>query len=191
MIAACQVEAPILIRPVVTSDDESELIARARQGDLVAFEQLYRRHVSHVYAVCLRLTADVHRAEEFTQTAFIQVWRKLPLFRGESAFATWLHRLAVNTVLMEFRAARRREARVTGAEDPAALETAPPARHAGLRLDLEQAIAALPPRARAVFVLHDIEGYTHEEIAGLLDLETGSTKAHLHRARQLLQEALR
>jgi len=191
MIAACHAEVPILTRTVVALDDESDLIACARRGDMGAFEHLYRRHVPHVYAVCLRLTADVRRAEELTQTAFIQLWQKLPLFRGESAFATWLHRLAVNTVLMEFRAARRREARVTGAEDPAVLETAPLARPAGLRLDLEQAIAALPPRARAVFVLHDIEGYTHGEIATLLDLETGTTKAHLHRARHLLQEALR
>jgi RNA polymerase sigma-70 factor (ECF subfamily) len=191
MISACHAEVPILTRPVVATDDESELIARARKGDMGAFELLYRRHVPRVYAVCLRITADVRRAEDFTQTTFIQIWRKLPHFRGDSSFGTWLHRIAVNTVLMEFRADRRREARVVGAEDPAALETAPPARPAGLRLDLEQAIAALPPRARAVFVLHDIEGYTHEEIAGLLELETGTTKAHLHRARQLLQEALR
>jgi RNA polymerase sigma-70 factor (ECF subfamily) len=175
----------------VAPDYQTDLIERARRGDVGAFEQLYRRHVAHVHAVCLRLTADVRRAEEFTQTAFIQVWKKLPLFRRESAFATWLHRLAVNTVLMEFRAVRRREARVTGAEDPAALETAPPACPAGLRMDLEQAIATLPPRARTVFVLHDVEGYTHEEIATLLDLETGTSKAHLHRARQLLQEAFR
>jgi RNA polymerase sigma-70 factor (ECF subfamily) len=191
MIAACHVESPILTRPVVPIDDESEVIARARRGDLAAFEHLYRRHVPHVYAVCLRLTGDARRAEEMTQTAFIQLWRKLPLFRGESAFATWLHRLAVNTVLMEFRSAKRREERVVGTSDPAALETAQHAGPAGLRLDLEQAIACLPPRARTVFVLHDIEGYTHEEIANLLDLETGTTKAHLHRARQILQEALR
>jgi RNA polymerase sigma-70 factor (ECF subfamily) len=191
MISACHFENPALTRPIVATGDELDLIVRARRGDVAAFEQLYRRHVGHVYAVCLRLTADVLRAEEFTQTAFIQVWKKLPLFRGESAFATWLHRLAVNTVLMEFRTARRREERVMGAEDPAALETAPPACPAGLRLDLELAIATLPPRARAVFVLHDIEGYTHEEIATLLDLESGTTKAHLHRARQILQETLR
>lgn len=176
--------------PPVIPDDESALIRRAQTRDARAFELLYRTHVPRVYAVCLRLTADVRRAEELTQTAFIHLWEKLPLFRGESAFASWLHRLAVNTVLMDFRAARRREARVFGVADPAALETPPAARSADARLDLAQAIAGLPPQARTVFVLHDVEGYTHEEIAGRMELQTGTTKAHLHRARKLLQEAL-
>lgn len=190
MIAAAHDFVP-LNPPVVPADDELRLIARARDGDVRAFEALYRQHVPRVFATCLRLAADRGRAEELTQSAFVQSWQKLPLFRGESAFSTWLHRLAVNTVLMEFRARRRREARVVGVEDPAALEAAPAVRPAGLRLDLEQAIAALPPQARTVFVLHDIEGYTHEEIADHLDLEPGTSKSQLHRARQLLREALR
>lgn len=177
--------------PPVATDDEADLIARARQRDVAAFEQLYRRHVPRVYAVCLRLTADGRRAEELAQTAFIQLWQKLPQFRGESAFTSWLHRLAVNTVLMEFRSARRRADRVVGVADPAGVETPPPAPTPGIRVDLEQAIATLPPQARMIFVLHAVEGYTHDEIAGLMDIEAGTSKSQLHRARQLLQEALR
>lgn len=190
MIAALPHDAPWLNPSVVVTDDEPALIAAARDGDLRAFEQLYRRHVPRVHATCLRLCADPRRAEELTQTAFITLWQKLPLFRGESAFSTWLHRLTVNTVLMDFRSARRREDRVFGVAEPAAVETPPPPRPSGLRLDLEQAIATLPPQARTVFVLHDVEGHTHEEIARLLEVETGTTKSQLHRARQLLQEAL-
>ncbi|MFZ5493743.1 MAG: RNA polymerase sigma factor [Verrucomicrobiota bacterium] len=191
MIATCPHETPLLTRPVVETDDEAELVQRARQRDQQAFARLYRRHVGRVHALCRRMTGDIPRAEELTQTVFVTLWKKLGQFRGESAFASWLHRLAVNTVLMDFRTTRRREARVCGTEDPTALETPVTPPGAGLRLDMEQAIAALPPRARVVFVLHDVEGYTHEEIAALLELETGTTKAQLHRARQLLREALR
>jgi RNA polymerase sigma-70 factor (ECF subfamily) len=191
MIAVCPPEAIPLTTPVANAGDEADLIRRARERDQQAFAQLYRRHVGRVHAICRRMAADVPRAEELTQTVFVKLWDKLGLFRGESAFASWLHRLTVNTVLTEFRTTRRREARVFGTDDPAALETPAKAPAPGLRLDLEQAIAGLPPRARVIFVLHDIEGYTHEEVARLLDLETGTTKAQLHRARQLLQEALR
>jgi RNA polymerase sigma-70 factor (ECF subfamily) len=176
--------------PVVTGTDEVDLVERARARDPQAFEQLYRRYVPRIHAVCLRLAADSRRAEDLTQTAFIQAWQKLPLFRGESSFLSWLHRLAVNVALMDFRSTRRREARVVGTDDPAAWETPLRPTPSGVRLDLEAAIAALPPQARAIFVLHDVEGYTHEEIAGLMELQTGTTKAQLHRARQLLQEAL-
>lgn len=172
-------------------DDERDLIRRAQARDMRAFEQLYRTHLRRVYAVCLRLAADVPYAEELTQRAFVTVWEKLPLFRGESAFTTWLHRVAVNTALADFRATRRREARVFGTEDPAVLETPTTSPPAGIRLDLDQAIAALPPQARTVFVLHDVEGWQHHEIADQLGLATGTTKAQLHRARKLLQEALR
>jgi RNA polymerase sigma-70 factor (ECF subfamily) len=191
MIAVCPREVPPLTRPVVDADDESDLIRRAQRRDQQAFEQLYRRHVGRVHALCRRMTADLTRAEELTQTVFIQLWEKLALFRGESAFTSWLHRLAVNTVLMDFRATHRREARVFGTDNPAMLE-GPPLQPPppGLRLDLDQAIARLPPQARTVFMLHDVEGYTHEEIASLMELETGTTKAQLHRARQLLREAL-
>jgi RNA polymerase sigma-70 factor, ECF subfamily len=185
-------DTSLLTLPVEEPDQatEADLIRRAQQRDMPAFARLYRDHVGRVHALCRRMTGDPTRAEELTQTVFVTLWDKLPLFRGESSFASWLHRFAVNTVLMDFRSTRRREARVFGTEDPAIFET-PIAPRPGLQLDLEQAIAGLPPRARVVFVLHDVEGYTHEEIARLLDLETGTTKAQLHRARQLLQEALR
>lgn len=191
MIATLAHEPAALTRPAVAPADESDLIQRARARDQQAFAQLYHRHVGRVHALCRRMAGDVSHAEELTQTIFVKLWEKFDAFRGESAFATWLHRFAVNTVLMDFRATRRREARVVGTADPAALETPPRPPPAGVRLDLEQAIALLPPQARTVFVLHDVEGYTHEEIAGLMDLETGTTKAQLHRARKLLQEALR
>jgi RNA polymerase sigma-70 factor (ECF subfamily) len=191
MLATCPHDSPVLMPSVEESTDEAGLIDRARRRDQQAFASLYRRHVGRVHALCRRMAGDIPLAEELTQAVFVKLWDKLALFRGESAFASWLHRLAVNTVLTEFRTTRRREARVFGTDDPAALETPARAVAPGVRLDLDQAIATLPPRARVVFVLHDVEGHTHEEIARLLDLETGTTKAQLHRARQLLQEALR
>jgi RNA polymerase sigma-70 factor, ECF subfamily len=171
--------------------EEAALIRRAQERDMRAFEHLYRTHVGRVHAICLRMTANATRAEELTQKAFLLVWEKLPLFRGESAFSSWLHRVAVNTVLADLRAEHRRTQRVFTTDDPAMFETAP--RHtpaAGIRLDLEQAIALLPPQARAVFVLHDVEGWQHNEIAEQLGVATGTSKAQLHRARKLLQEAL-
>lgn len=172
-------------------DDERGLILRAQAREAAAFEPLYRTHVRRVYAVCLRMTANVTRAEELTQKAFLTAWEKLPLFRGESEFSTWLHRLAVNTVLADFRAEQRRTARVFGMEDPSVIETPSTPPPAGIRLDLDQAIAGLPPQARTVFVLHDVEGWQHDEIAEKLGVATGTSKAQLHRARKLLQEALR
>src|SRR5688572_17402657 len=177
---------------VVTEDpnDEVSVVRQAQARDMQAFERLYRRHVGRVHAICLRMTANVTRAEEMTQKAFLTVWEKLPHFRGESAFSSWLHRIAVNTVLADFRAEDRRRQRVFGTEDPAIFETAARAPNVGVRLDLEQAIAGLPPQARAVFVLHDVEGWRHDEIARELGVATGTSKAQLHRARKLLQEAL-
>ncbi len=191
MTHAATIAAPSAFVVTETPADESALVRRAQARDPQAFEQLYRTHVRRIYAVCFRMAADVTRAEEFTQQAFVTAWQKLPLFRGESAFASWLHRIAVNTALADFRATQRRERRVFGTENPAAFETPPAAPPAGIRLDLEAAIAQLPPQARTVFVLHDVEGWRHEEIANELGVATGTTKAQLHRARQLLQEALR
>lgn len=185
-----RVAAPFPLAVTEPRDDERDLIRRAQARDTHAFERLYRAHVRRVYAVCLRMTANVTRAEESTQKAFVTVWEKLPLFRGDSAFSSWLHRVAVNTVLGEIRAEQRRIRRVFPTENPADFETAPPPRPAGATLDLEQAIAALPPQARAVFVLHDVEGWQHHEIAEQLGIATGTSKAQLHRARKLLQEAL-
>lgn len=167
-------------------------IRRARGGDVHAFERLYRAHLPRVYALTLRMTADPDRAEDLTQDAFVRAWDRLPSFRGDSAFGTWLHRLAVNVVLGDLRS-RGRWAEETledeGSAAPAReLRTVPA--HAGEAVDLERAVAALPPRARTVLVLHDIEGYRHREIAELLGVTDGTSKAQLFRARRLLREAL-
>ena len=170
--------------------DPTDLIRRAQQGDRAAFEALYHAHVGRVYALCLRLTADAVQAEERTQDAFVRAWERLATFRGESAFSSWLYRLTVNEVLLGRRAERRREQRIVTTDDPAALER--PRRGGGpeMGLDLERAVTALPPGAREVFVLHDVEGYRHEEIAELTGIAVGTSKAQLFRARRLLREAL-
>ena len=169
-------------------DSEADLVRRARRGDVEAFERLYRDHVGRIYAVSLRMVADAALAEELTQEAFVRAWRKLGSFRGTSAFGTWLHRLAVNVTLDALRARQRWRERFSE-EQPERPPAAPPKDPAG-SLDLERSIAELPPRARAVFVLHDVEGYKHREIARLLDLSVGACKAHLHRARRRLREEL-
>lgn len=163
-------------------------VRRARAGDRAAFRRLYEQHVGRVYALCLRLTGDGDEAEDRTQEAFVRAWQKLGSYRGESAFSTWLHRLTVNVVLTEQRSSSRRERRAIVAGEGAPRVT--PAPRAGLRMDLERAIAALPPGARAVFVLYDVEGYGHEEIAEMTGIAAGTSKAQLHRARRLLREAL-
>jgi RNA polymerase sigma-70 factor, ECF subfamily len=168
----------------------NELVTAAQGGDEVAFRSLYDLMVDRVYALCLRLAADPAFAEELTQDVFVRAWEKLGSFRGESAFSTWLHRLAVNVVLTERRTRGRREKRVfaTGELEDLERPARPPG--PGLRMDLEQAIAALPAGARTVFVLHDIEGYQHEEIATMSGLAVGTSKAQLFRARRLLRELL-
>lgn len=170
--------------------DEAALVRRARQGDLVAYEALYRVHAGRVYAVCLRLAGDAARAEDLTQRAFVRAWQRLSSFREEAAFGTWLHRLAVNLALDELRAEQRRAERTAEAGEVYALSEA---RRTGPErgMDLERAIAQLPDRARAVLVLHDIEGWKHADIARHLGVTTGTTKSQLHRARRLLREALR
>ncbi len=169
-------------------DSEADLVRRARGGEIEAFEDLYRAHVGRVYAVTVRMVADPGLAEELTQESFVRAWRRLSSFRGTSAFGTWLHRLAVNVALDALRARRRWHERFTD-EQPACPPTASTADPAGA-LDLERGIAQLPPRARTVFVLHDVEGYKHREIAQLLELSVGACKAHLHRARRRLREEL-
>ncbi|MFN2422086.1 MAG: RNA polymerase sigma factor [Gemmatimonadota bacterium] len=162
--------------------------SRARTGDRAAFEALYRAHVGRVYAVCLRLSGDRVRAEELTQDAFVLAWRRLASFRSESAFGSWLYRIAVNAALGERRATGRREQRVLPFADPPHGRVDPG--DAATGIDLERAIAGLPVKARSVYVLHDIEGYRHEEIATMTGVAVGTSKAQLHRARRLLREAL-
>ncbi len=163
-----------------------DLVMRARSGDLAAFDELYRREVRRVHAIVLRMTADPARAEELTQESFVRAWERLGKFTGGN-FSAWMRRLAVNVVLDEYRARRRRH------EKEGAREAAPrpvPAEPSGDALDLERAIAELPPGARKVFVLHDVEGYRHDEIARMLGVASGTSKAQLHRARKLLRETL-
>lgn len=169
-------------------------VARAAAGDRGAFERLYQQNVNRVFSLCVRMVADRERAEELTQDVFVRAWEKLHLFRGESSFSTWLHRLTVNVVLNARKSDGRQKSRFeendeeTGMDAYAGVVGMPLA--PGDLLDLEQAIAKLPPGARRVFVLHDVEGYKHEEIAEQLGVTSGATKAQLHRARLLLREAL-
>ena len=167
-----------------------DLVARAQAGDQTAFRDLYRQHAGRVYALCLRLTGDARDADERTQDVFVRLWDKLRSFRGDSAFSSWLHRLAVNVVLNKRRTTGRRERRVAPSEDPAGLEKSRGQPTEGLSIDLERAIAALPDGAREVFVLFDIEGYGHAEIAELVGIAEGTSKAQLFRARRLLREKL-
>jgi RNA polymerase sigma-70 factor, ECF subfamily len=171
-------------------DPEHADVALAAAGDRRAFERLYRAHVDRVYSLCARMVQDRGRAEELTQDVFVRAWEKLRLFRGESAFGTWLHRMAVNVVLNDRQSARRRNDRFEGVDDIDLAGRDDGGVRPGLAVDLESAIALLPPGARQVFVLHDVEGYTHEEIGRLLGVTSGGTKAQLHRARKLLREAL-
>lgn len=164
-------------------------VARAAAGDRRAFERLYRDHVDRVYSLCVRMSGDRVMAEELVQDVFVRAWEKLRLFRGDSSFSTWLHRLAVNVVLNARKGDGRRRSRIDASVQD--LETLPHATdHVGERMDLQQAIALLPPGARKVFVLHDVQGYRHEDIAELLGMTSGGSKSQLHRARLLLREAL-
>jgi RNA polymerase sigma-70 factor (ECF subfamily) len=169
---------------------ERDVVRRAQAGELQAFEQLYRENVRRVYALCFRLCGEATLAEELAQDVFVRAWQKLASFRGESAFSSWLYTLAVNVALSERRARRRRTARVLATEDPTAFEKPTERPRPELGMDLERAMQTLPPGARAVFVLHDVEGYKHEEIGELIGVATGTSKAQLHRARRLLREVL-
>jgi RNA polymerase sigma-70 factor (ECF subfamily) len=176
----------------VAAETDAALVRSAAGGDMQAFEALYRRYVGRVHGVIMRLVGGQGvRAEDLTQEAFVRAWQALPKFRFESAFSTWLHRLAVNTALMELRS-RRAQPRFDDDED--ALEDLGMLDLAGqgtaLSMDLERAVATLPPRARAVLVLYDVEGWKHEEIAAELGMAVGSSKAQLHRARHLLRDRL-
>lgn len=162
---------------------ENILIQQVIAGDQTAYEQLYKQYSARVYAICLRLLANRAKAEEATQETFVQIWQQLPHFRADSQFSTWLHRIAVNTAIDSWR--QDKFARLL---DEADLDLiAEPAQELQL---LDKLILKLPKQARAVFVLFAIEGYQHQEIAKLLKIAEGSSKAQYHRARQLLQEWL-
>jgi RNA polymerase sigma-70 factor (ECF subfamily) len=183
---------------------ENEAILRAQRGDPDAFERIYQLHCRRVYALCLRMTGNPAEAEDLTQEAFLAVLRKIQTFRGESAFPTWLHRIAVNLVLMRL---RKKTLPETSADETNKLESdrsglpkelgGPDLQLAGSidRVNLERAIKKLAPCHKLVVELHDIQGYKHKEIAQIMDWSIGNSKAQLHRARrrlrQLLQESLR
>ena len=170
---------------------QDDVVRLAQDGDTAAFDRLYEEHIGRIYALCLRMSGSRTEAESLAQDVFVRLWQQLPSFRGASAFSSWLHRLAVNVVVESWRASSRRAAHVQPVADlPDGAATAVASDDVETRLDLERAIAALPNGARLVLVLHDIEGYTHEDIAQLCGTAVGTTKAQLHRARSLLRESL-
>ncbi|MCA1641120.1 MAG: RNA polymerase sigma factor [Acidobacteria bacterium] len=181
--------------PDQKAPNDKELAQKAGAGDADAFEHLYRRHFRRVYALCLRMLGDPTLAEDLTQETFVNLFNKIGSFRGESAFTTWLHRMTVNQVLMFFRKASTRQELTTdegetpvqivrGTEDPNAMPVVD-------RIALQRAIRQLPPGYRTVFVLHDVEGYDHDEIARILEVSEGTSKSQLHKARLKLRTLLR
>jgi RNA polymerase sigma-70 factor, ECF subfamily len=178
--------------------NEAEAIERAKRGDADAFEALYNLHKRRVYSLCLRMTANTAEAEDLTQEAFLQLFRKIGTFRGESAFSTWLHRMSVNVVLMRL---RKKGLPVVPLDDPPETEEETPRKELGAtdamlagsveRLQLQRAVEALPPGYRTIFVLHDVEGYEHNEIAGIVGCSIGNSKSQLHKARMKLRDLLK
>jgi RNA polymerase sigma-70 factor, ECF subfamily len=183
---------------------EADAIRLAQQGDAAAFERLYRMHNRRVYSLCLRMLNNTAEAEDLTQEAFLQLFRKIATFRGESAFSTWLHRLSVNVVLMKLRKKSGTESSLDEMTEPDE-DGNGPRRDFGTvdlrlsgsidRVNLQRAVEQLPPGYKSVFVLHDVQGYEHNEIAEIMDCSIGNSKSQLHKARmrlrELLQEELR
>ena len=170
------------------ANDASDYVANAAAGDVSAFEHLYRTHLPRVHSLVGRMSGG-RDADELTQDVFVRVWQKLGSFRGDSAFATWLHRLAVNVVIERFRQETTRRQRMDDGE--AIFETlSAPVRTRDFPMDFEAALLSLPDRAREIFVLHDVEGYKHHEIGTLLEISAGTSKAQLHRARMMLRRYL-
>ena len=170
------------------SDHGTDDVALAARGDVRAFERVYREHLPRVHSLVRRMTAG-RDADELTQDVFVRVWQKLASFRGDSAFATWLHRLAVNVVIERFRSDKIRRLRLQDGDDLFERMASLP-RSGDLAMDLDHALSQLPDGAREIFVLHDVEGYKHREIAELLDISAGTSKAQLHRARTILRRHL-
>jgi RNA polymerase sigma factor (sigma-70 family) len=182
-------EAATVEREMTTTvaDLDRDDVALAAAGDADAFERIYRRHVARIHSLCVRMLTP-EEAEDATQEVFIRAWQKMRLFRGDSAFGTWLHRLAVNLLLGRRQTHANYRTRF-GADveglDPTSRRDRP-----DLRVDFEAAVQTLPAGAREIFVLYDVEGYTHEEIAGLLEVSVGTSKSQLHRARMSLRQYL-
>ena len=174
--------------PVLTTADMTDDVALAAAGDVSAFERVYHAHLPRVHSLVRRMSGG-RDTDELTQDVFVRVWQKLGSFRGDSAFSTWLHRLAVNVVIERFRSDTIRRQRLRDGDD--IFESLPaPSRSRDLSMDFETALNKLPDGAREIFVLHDVEGYKHHEIASLLEISTGTSKAQLHRARMMLRKHL-
>jgi RNA polymerase sigma-70 factor (ECF subfamily) len=171
---------------LVPAHAETSDVRKAAGGDHAAFERLYRGHVDRVYALARRMV-DEEAADDLTQEVFIRVWEKLGTFRGDAKFGTWLHRLAVNHILSRRESLRKRQGRIAGGEGILSRLTASRQRRSGVALDLEMALGRLPDGARQIFVLYDVEGYGHDEIAELAGISVGTSKSQLHRARMLLR----
>ena len=169
--------------------DAADFVGRAAAGDVRAFEHLYHAHLSRVHSLVRRMTGG-RDTDELTQDVFVRVWQKLGSFRGDSAFTTWLHRLTVNVVIERFRTETARRQRLRDGEDIFDMLPAP-SRSGDLSMDFETAMTKLPDGAREIFVLHDVEGYKHHEIATMLEISAGTSKAQLHRARMMLRRHLR
>lgn len=169
--------------------DEALLVKQAKDGDHSAFEELYKLNVNKIYAVSLRISADESAAEDITQDSFVKAWLSLRSFQGESMFSTWLYRIAVNTSLIYLRKKKRKLTQFLSLSSLIKLDKRP-----GLfnpeSMDIEKAVSRLPEKARLVFILHDVEGFRHNEIAEMMNISSGTTKAQLHRARKLLREDL-
>ena len=180
--------SPTRETPPAVSGEGDSCVARAAAGDLRAFEQLYEAHLPRVHSLVRRMTGG-RDSDELTQDVFVRVWQKLGTFRGDSAFGTWLHRLAVNVVIEKFRSDTLRRQRLHDGEE--IFETlSAPMRSGDLSMDFEAALEKLPDGAREIFVLHDVEGYKHNEIAAMLEISPGTSKAQLHRARMMLRRHL-
>ena len=167
-----------------------DLVRRAQGGDVAAFELLYRANAARVLSLCRRMAGDDVEARELLQDVFVRAWERLTSFRGQSAFATWIHRLAVNVILERLRSTRRDSARLISGDDEAVFGGHSNAGDLDTRMDLEAALATLPAGARSVFVLHDMEGYSHEEIARMTGIAAGTARAQLWRARRALMQRL-
>jgi len=185
------------VRPTTGLESDLHLITRSQQGDSDAFGVLFHRHKARIYSVCLRMTNNTAEAEDLTQDAFLQVFRKLATFRGDSALSTWLYRIAVNTVLMHF---RKKALRQISLDEPYSQDAKTVRREYGSkderlvgcvdRIALARAITELPVGYRTIFLLHEVEGYEHQEIAGLLNCSVGNSKSQLHKAKLRIRELL-
>lgn len=182
-------------KKMTASTTDRNLAQLAAGGDMAAFEEIYQRHHRRVYSICLRMLQNAYEAEDLTQDVFIQLYRKIGSFRGDSAFTTWLHRMTVNQVLMHFRKRNVKYEKTTEegeTPDQIVTGTADPDRMRVVdKIALENAIGQLPDGYKNVFLLHDVEGYEHEEVARILGCSVGTSKSQLHKARLKLRKLLK